>query len=400
MKKTSIVFTAPMAAGALLLTGCAGSTTDGSPGVTGKELTIAVSTPLSGPAAAAGAGNLCGVEAYLNMVNSSGGIGGYTFKVTGEDNKFDPATAATIARNVASDDTVFAVAIAGSGPLDASRPTLEAAQIPTFGVGNGSAYVPPAWAGDYGYLPQYEREASSAAQFISASLKLKTASMVYVDTATGQPASKSFPPAYEAAGGTVALNEPIPPATTDFSAAAQKLKDAGAPVVYAAILDTQFAGLQKAAHAIGYDPKWVTWATAYGPTYLKLAGDLAKGVYTSQWAWPANQTSEPGVKEFVAAVNAKCPDSLGDGGVANGYGMASMIAHGVKQLNDAGKDVTRANFVANFAINGETVANTPNMTISSDDHSAVESNSYWQASSAQGDLVLVTPFATLPTVTR
>jgi branched-chain amino acid transport system substrate-binding protein len=400
MKKPCIATASIVATATLLLTGCAGSASDSNGGPTGKELTIAVSTPLSGPAAAAGAGNLCGVEAYLEMVNSSGGIGGYTFKVKGEDNKFDPATAATIARNVASDDNVFAVAIAGSAPLDASRPTLQAAQIPTFGVGNGSAYVPPAWAGDYGYLPPYEGEASSAAQFISSNLKLNTASLVYVDTATGQPASESFPPAYEAAGGTVALNEPIPSATTDFSAAAQKLKDAGAPVVYAAILDTQLAGLQKAAHAIGYDPKWVTWPIGYGPTYLKLVGDLAKGVYASQWAWPASQTSEPGVKEFVAAVNSKCPDALGDGGVANGYGMASMIAAGVKQLSDAGKDVTRANFVSDFAVNGETVGITPNMTISADDHSAVSSNSYWQVTSAEGGLQLVTPFAPLPTVTK
>ena len=386
-----------VAAASLLLAGCASTppgSSESSPAA-GGSLAIAASVPLSGPGAAAGAGVLCGIESYLDSVNDAGGVGGYTFDVRSEDNKFDPAVSATIARDLAGSDT-FAVFVGGSGPVDASRPVFQGARIPTFAAADGNAFVPPSWEGDYGYNPEYSREAASAAEFIADELDEDTASLAYVATATGEPSSKYFAPAFEEAGGTVALSEPIPPATTDFSASAQKLKDAGAPVVYAVMLDTQLAGLQKAAHAIGYEPIWVTWTIGYGPTYLDLVGDLAVGVYTSQLAWPETETDAPGVKEYVTAVEANCPDGLGDNGVKTGYALAAMMTHGVEQLVDEGAEVTRENFVKSFSIDDELMGTTPHVTITDDDHAGVSYASYWQVTSPKGDLKKVTDFAELP----
>jgi branched-chain amino acid transport system substrate-binding protein len=393
MYRKALVPLTALAVSAMLVSACGGS--DGGGTGTGKTLKIAVSTPLSGPAAGAGTGILCGVKAYFDQANKRGGVGGYTFQVQEKDNQFDPAVSAQVARDLAGTD-VFGVVIAGSAPLTASRAALKARQIPTFATADGSVFVPPKWPGEYGFYPEYTREAASAASFIHTDLREEKASLVYVGNATGEPASKGFPPAFQAAGGTVALSEAVPVQTTDFTPIAQKLKQAGAPIVYASVLDTQLAGLQKAAAAIGYSPKWVAWGVVWGPTYLKLAGALAQGLYVSQWSLPETQKSDPAVAEYRTAVGAACPGRLGDNGVKSGYAQAAMIAYGVKQLVDKGRPVTREQFIDTYAFEDKQIGLTPGLTISKDDHAPIGANSYWQVASVKGDLKMIRDFTPLP----
>jgi hypothetical protein len=63
------------------------------------------------------------------------------------------------------------------------------------------------------------------------------------------------------------------------------LKDSGAQgVAYAGA--SQLAGLQKAADAIGYHPKYVSFYGNLVPAYVKLAGPLAEGTYVDGMQQP------------------------------------------------------------------------------------------------------------------
>lgn len=385
----------PLAVGAMVLAACGSGGGDGASGDADGTLSIAVSAPFSGPAAAAGAGHLCGVKSYFEGVNSDGGIGGHKFEVTGEDNKFDPGVSATIARKLANGD-VLAVVVAGTTPHEASLPVLEARGIPVLATSDGAAFAPPSWEGDFSYNPVYSREAASAAEFISTDLGEKNASLAYVATATGQPFADSFPGAFEGNGGTVDVAEGVPATTTDFSPIAQKLKQANSPVVYAALLDTQLAGLQKAAAAIGFTPKWVTWPVGYGPSYLKLVGEVATGMYVSQWSHPETESGAAGVDRYNELVGKECPELLGDNGVKSGYALAATIAYGAQQLADDDKDVTREALIGAMSFDKQQMGITPDMSYTDADHAGVRSTSYWQVTSAKGDLKKISDFTELP----
>jgi branched-chain amino acid transport system substrate-binding protein len=378
------------------LAACGGSGGTGeTAGVKDETIKVGVSAPLSGPLATAGTSTACGVKAYLESVNDDGGVNGYTFEVVEKDNQYDPGVAASVARDFATDG-VFATVVAGTATMEASVPVLEARNVPIFGSPDGAVVSPPKWEGMFSYNAVYTREGASAVSFIKDELGEDTASSVYLSPAA-MTASESFVASFQEAGGKIVANEALPPDVTDFAGMAQKLKSAGAPVVYTTLVDTQLAGLQKAADAIGYNPKWVSWAIAQGPTYLELAGDLAEGVYFSQWAIPDTQTDDPEVKKYIAAVESVsgCAEHTGDNAVKTGYGLGATIAYGVEQATEGGEAPTFDAFIEALSdVEDHQFGLTPGMSYDEESHAGVRQNSYWQVKS--GQLELVRDFEPLP----
>lgn len=372
---------------------CTGSTS--SSGVEGNTVKIGLSVTLSGPLASSGSATECGVRAYLDAINANGGIEGYKFDITSKDNQYDPAVAAGVARDLASEG-VFAVVTSGTATTQASVPVLKARGIPVLGSLDGGLVSPPKWEGEFGYFPSYEKDGSSAATFIREELKEDSASVVYFSP-PGDPNSHGFETTFEDSGGTLAANEALAPDVTDFSALAQKLKKAGAPVVYAAVVDTQLAGLQKAADAIGYDPQWVSWTLAQGPTYQNLAGDLAEGVYFSQWATSETETDDPAVQDYLDAVGKVkgCEDRTAEALVKSGYAQGAMIAYAVEQIVSDGDDPTPAGLIDVLGkVTDQQFGLTPHVTFDDDSHAGVRQDSYWKV--VDGQLELVRDFAPLP----
>lgn len=364
-------------------------------GVEGGTVKIGLSVTLSGALASSGSATECGVRAYLEKANAEGGINGYTFEFSSKDNQYDPAIAATLAREMASDG-VFAVVVSGTATTQASFPVLQQRGIPVFGSMDGAMVSPPEWKGGFGYFPSYEKDGESAATFIHDELGESTASVVYFSP-PGDPNSQGFQKTFEAAGGTVAANEALAPDVTDFSALAQKLKAGGAPVVYAAVVDTQLAALQKATDAIGYDPEWVSWTHAQGPTYLELAGDLSEGVYFSQWAISETETDDPAVKDYLEAVGNVdgCEDRTAEALVKSGYAQGAMIAHAVEETTSSGEEPTPEGLIDVLsAVEDQQFGLTPHVTFDEESHAGVRQDSYWQI--VDGQLELVRDFAPLP----
>jgi ABC-type branched-subunit amino acid transport system substrate-binding protein len=391
------VATSTVAVAALCtLSACgSGDSAAGGGTVTGKTVKIGTSVPLSGPTATAGTATKCGVQAALETANKEGGVNGYTFEVVNKDNQYDPGIAASIARDFASDG-VFATVVAGTSTMEATNQVLEPRGIPVFGSPDGSAMSPPKWKGTFGYNAEYSREGASAATFIHDTLTQTKASAVYLNPAA-KPAAQSFESTFEAAGGTVAANESLAPDVTDFAGIAQKLSSAGAPVVYATLVDTQLAGLQKAAAAIGYAPQWVAWNIAQGPAYLDLVGGLAEGVYFSQWATPSSETTDPAVQKYHAAVNAlpECANLIGDNATKAGYAIGSVIGYAIEQATAGGKELTSDVAIDALSnVNDMQFGLTPHMSYDAESHAGVRENSYWQVKA--GVLTMIRDFEPLP----
>jgi len=99
------------------------------PGVTNTEVTIGITTPLSGPAAAWSATGL-GAEAWAKHVNDQGGVYGRKIKIVMKDDGYNPGRA--LANVNEMKDSVFAlVGLLGTAVLNATKDSIADAKLPT-----------------------------------------------------------------------------------------------------------------------------------------------------------------------------------------------------------------------------------------------------------------------------
>src|ERR1700745_2936384 len=107
-------------AGALLALGLAASPALSQkkygPGVTDKEIKIGTTTPFSGPASAYSAGAVS-ATAYFQKVNDEGGVNGRKINYVALDDAYSPPkTVEQIRRLIESEEVLFLVNPAGTGP--------------------------------------------------------------------------------------------------------------------------------------------------------------------------------------------------------------------------------------------------------------------------------------------
>lgn len=366
---------------ALMVAACGGNSSGGGTSPTElKDVKIGLSSILSGPAASAGSGTDAGVQAYLKTVNDRGGINGYKFSFEEQDNKYDAAQSAVVARQLVNDG-VFLILTEGTANLAATVPITDPAGIPVLTESDGGLLTPPdKYKHAFGVNPDYTAMAAEGARYILDKLNQKKAAFVYVNTATGAPAKESFPSYFTKHGGQILDTEAVPQTTTDWAPFAQKLKSSGANVVYSFIIDSQMAGLQKAADAIGYKPTWVCWFYVYTPSYLKLAGPLANGVYTSQFTIPLDKTSDPAVQRYQSAMQKYAPPAEIDSPVAaQGWTFGAVIEYGVKQATAGGKKLTAQGFEQALSnVNGVQLGLVPGITYNSSTHAGASKAAWFK----------------------
>jgi branched-chain amino acid transport system substrate-binding protein len=362
------------------ITGCSSGASSQTSENGNKVLTVGLSVPQSGPIASAGSGQACGFEAYFKAVADGGGINGYEFEAKKVDNQYDPATAATVARDFVSDGA-FAVYVTGTATTDASRPALHAAGVPLFGTGDGAAYAPPKAPADFGFYPRYVDDLTTAVDFLVNELNKKKISFVNVGGGPGAATTAAFAETVKKSGAEVGVNPSIPANTTDYSAFAQQLKEANADAVYAQVTDTMLSNLQKAAHAIGYNPAWMVAPFGYGPAYHRLAGDLADGVYVTQWFHPTVDTENEAVQKYlkdVEALGGKCAEEASDPNVGIGYNIAAIMAYGLEQATKDGGEPTSESLVEALQLDRQGLGTAESLTYSEDSHAAISSAAYYQ----------------------
>src|SRR5512144_752494 len=98
------------------------------PGVTDTEITIGITGPLSGPAAAWGTIALAS-EAYAKHINDQGGVNGRKLKIVLKDDGYNPGRA--VANFNEMKDQVFAVlGTVGTAVLNANKAVPSEAGLP------------------------------------------------------------------------------------------------------------------------------------------------------------------------------------------------------------------------------------------------------------------------------
>ena len=315
------------------------------PGVTDTEITIGITGPLSGPAAAWGTIALAS-EAYANHVNAQGGIHGRKLKIVLKDDGYNPGRA--VANFNEMKDSVFAViGTVGTAVLNANKDLVAEAGLPLiYPLGNVQVFAKQPREKVRTVFQAYPDYADEAEFLVGQAAKLENVKKLGFFGQNDDYGKQGLDGAKRgiAKNPGVALVGEVFYEVTDRELGTQalKMKDSGAEAILLYSTATHGAGLIKEMAKVGYRPKIFASFTLYDrDTMFRLLGDLWEGAYFDA---AIALRGEPAADKVIDIIVKTDPKLKGREGFAV-QGAADVIIL-VEGLQRTGKDLTREKFVA------------------------------------------------------
>jgi branched-chain amino acid transport system substrate-binding protein len=315
------------------------------PGVTDTEITIGITGPLSGPAAAWGTIALAS-EAYANHLNAQGGIHGRKLKIVLKDDGYNPGRA--VANFNEMKDSVFAVVgTVGTAVLNANKDLVAEAGLPLiYPLGNVQVFAKQPREKVRTVFQVYPDYADEAEFLVGQAAKLENVKKLGFFGQNDDYGKQGLDGAKRgiAKNPGVALVGEVFYEVTDRELGTQalKMKDSGAEAVLFYSTATHAAGLIKEMAKVGYRPKIFASFTLYDrDTMFRLLGDLWEGAYFDT---ALALRGEPAADRIIDIVTKVDPKLKGREGFCVQGGADVLIL--VEGLKRAGKDLTREKFVA------------------------------------------------------
>jgi branched-chain amino acid transport system substrate-binding protein len=339
-------------AGLLAVAGSAGAAERKyGPGVTDTEIKIGQTVPFSGPASsfAIVARN---EAAYLQMINSKGGVNGRKIELIQLDDAYSPPRAVEQTRKLVDSDEVLAIAGTVGTPSNlAVAKYLNSARVPQILAMSGSASLDNAqlypWTTLF-YAPQVV-EGRIAARYILDTRPDAKLAILFQNDEFG----KGYLAAFKAELGSKAQSMIVKEESYDLTSPTidsqiVSLKASGADAFFQATTPKFTAQAIRKAHEIGWMPLHVILATSSQPsTTLKSAGfDASIGIITSIWRkLPGNPewADDPAMKDYFAFMKQWAPkEDPEDPTALLGYIWAQML---VEVIDRCGDDLSRENLM-------------------------------------------------------
>ncbi len=326
-----------------LLTIASASAAPAVPGVTDTEVTIGITGPLSGPAAAWGTIALAS-EAYAKYVNDHGGVNGRKLKVVLKDDGYNPGRA--VANFNEMKDSVFLMlGTVGTAVLNATKDIVAESGLPlVYPLGNVQVFAkePKAKVRTvFQAYPDYSDEGEFLVQQ-AGKLGVKKVALFGQNDDFGKLALDGIKRGLPKAPGVQLVGEVFYEVTDrELGTHALKLKESGAEAVFFFSTATHCAAVVKEMAKVGYRPKIFASFTLYDrDTMFRLLGDLYAGAYFDTIV---ALRGEPAVEKIVEILTKIDPKLKGREGFATQGAADIMVA--VEGLKRAGRNLTRESFV-------------------------------------------------------
>ncbi len=321
------------------------------PGVTDTEIRIGQTVPFSGPASAFAV--VARTEmAYIQMINSKGGVNGRKINLIQLDDAYSPPRAVEQTRKLVESDEVLAIAGTVGTPSNlAVAKYLNGAKVPQILAMSGSAALDNPrlypWTTAF-YAPQAVEGRIAARYILNVKPDAKLA-ILYQNDEFG----KGYLSAFKAELGSRAQGMIVKEESYDLSFPSVdsqiiSLKASGADTFFQATTPKFTAQAIRKAYEIGWKPLQIILATSsQASTTLKSAGfDASTGIVTSIWRkLPGNAewSDDAAMKDYYAVMKQWAPnEQVEDPTALLGYIWAQML---VEVLQRCGDDLTRDNLI-------------------------------------------------------
>jgi branched-chain amino acid transport system substrate-binding protein len=340
-------------AGATLATPAIAQTKQ-APGVTDTELLIGQTMPYSGPASSyAPIGKV--EVAYIDMINSQGGINGRRIKLISLDDGYSPPKTVEQTRKLVEEEGVACIfQQLGTPCATATRKYLNAKKVPQIFVASGATQFgdPEHYPWTIGWQVSYQIEGRVYARFILDNKPDAKIGMLYQNDDSGRDFMKGFK---DGLGDKVKqLIMTTSYETTDPTVDSQivALKESGADALFMGGIPKFGAMALRKVRDLGWDPLYVITTTAssvssgLAPAGLDKAVGLVTGAYMKDPSDPQWKT-DPAYQDWLAFLQKYQPDAdLAD--INNVYGYCAAQT-GIQVFKQCGNDLSRENIMRQAA---------------------------------------------------
>jgi ABC-type branched-subunit amino acid transport system substrate-binding protein len=349
MPAFAIVAAAALAAAAL---------TASAPGITATTITVGSHQPLTGPAAPGYSEIAPASAAYFAYVNAHGGVYGRKIVYKYLDDAYNPATTASVVRQLVLQDNVYALFNGLGTPTHlAAVSFLTAQKVPDVFVASGCDCwnQPSTYPETFGYQLDYIREGKILGQYVATHFAGQKIAYFYQDDEFGMDGVKGLD--YEIPHSMVVSRQTYVPTNVNIGPQVAALRASGAQEVVAFSIPAFTALLKLYGLKLGYSPKLVVSNVGTDPitlsglleTYAKQGGatvngnQLTAGIITDGYLPTLADTSNSWITLFKKVHDQYDVKAPFDGNVV--YGEAVAYAF-VQAMLKAGRNPTRADLVS------------------------------------------------------
>lgn len=318
-------------------------------GVTSNSITIGGLASLTGPLTADFAPTFDGVSAYLDQVNSQGGVWGrkINFKYKLDDGS-DPSQDVDQARNLVSAFKVFSIVGVATPSFEAAG-YLSNSGVPTFGMA-----INPGWSpaknmfGVGGSYVDFTGAQNEVAYLAEMTHSTKVAVLSYNITESSQGCTGAIAGLRKYGIDVVYIDLGIPAPAVDLSADVTNIANKGAQMVVSCMDLSGNLLLSQQIHQQGLKVVQY-WYDGYDPASLTNSNDaqLMNSVYFSLQNAPfsagvQDPKAYPGMAEYLNDMAKYFPNELPSEASLDGFASAYLFVKGLKM---AGRDLTRSKLI-------------------------------------------------------
>lgn len=278
-----------------------------------EEIKIGGVGPVSGEAATFGVSTREGEELAVEEWNAKGGVLGKKIKLIFEDDKGDPAEAATVYTKLIDQDKV--VGIVGTVMSKCSlagAPIAQAKSVPMISPTSTNPKVTE--VGEYIFRACFidPFQGTVGANFAYNVLGVRKAGCIFdIGNDYTKGLSEFFRDQFLKLGGEIVGFESHPSGATDFKAQLTNLIKAGAEVIYISDYYNDAGLIMKQARELGFKGYFVGGDGWDSPKLVEIGGDAVEGgFFTNHFS---KDDQRPEVQEFVKKYKEKFghePDAL------------------------------------------------------------------------------------------
>jgi len=285
---------------------------------------------LTGSTATFGQSGKNGATLALDEINAAGGVLGDRLALHVEDDRGEPAEAASaVSKLISRDHVVGLLGEAASSRTLAAAPIAQKSEIPMITPSSTNPQV--TLVGPYVFRVCFTDDFQGAmlARFAVRDLKAKTA-VLLTDVRSDYSAGlgRAFRRAFEAAGGRIVGEQRYAEGDTDFSAQLTQMRTTPADVVFVPGYYTDVGLIARQKKALGVPGTLLGGDGWDSPRLTEIGGDALDGAYFGNHYSP--QDPDPAIRRFVGAYRARfgdVPDSVG----ALAYDAARLLADAIRR---------------------------------------------------------------------
>jgi branched-chain amino acid transport system substrate-binding protein len=313
-------------------------------GVTDTEIILGSHTALSGPVSGWGIGATEGARMYYDEVNAKGGVHGRKIKLIVEDNQYSVPRAVQAANKLINNDKIFLMVGALGTPMNNAvfGEQFEKGVPNIFPFTAARSMAEPLHPLKFATFSSYYDQVRAATRHFVGKEGRKKVCAMYQDTDFGHEIRDGVQDQAKAGKFEVVSEAAYGPKDTEFVAPITKLRSAGCDLVVLGSIIADTIGAVGTARKLGWnDVIFVGQAASYDPRVA--AAPPMEGFYSATgmpYAYP--DTSGDAIKAWSDKYKARtgqAPNSAAQ----YSYAGSDII---VKALQAAGKDLTRAKFLA------------------------------------------------------